>query len=221
MRAYDELYLGNARKVLANMLDHAVNRRGIDLDKFFALFKISTIANRFQNGDCSLIAGRSGAELCEMVMEESGIEAKAPVANSAVQGTVLSVRSREYWAGWALAYYQWFSGLSFEQIDRNIPINEIREMHSPYHEMDIRSFCDEMDRRLAAKQTQETRLRFYRMRLGLSQRQLAEAADIPLRTIQQYEQRQKNINHARSVYMLSLSKVLRCSQQDLMEKDYY
>ena len=87
--------------------------------------------------------------------------------------------------------------------------------------MDIRSFCDEMDRRLAAKQTQETRLRFYRMRLGLSQRQLAEAADIPLRTIQQYEQRQKNINHARSVYMLSLSKVLRCSQQDLMEKDYY
>ena len=41
-----------------------------------------------------------------------------------------------------------------------------------------------------------SRLQEYRRRIGLSQRELSERADVPLRTIQQYEQKQKNINHA-------------------------
>ena len=47
-----------------------------------------------------------------------------------------------------------------------------------------------------AKERQMSRLQEYRRRIGLSQRELSERADVPLRTIQQYEQKQKNINHA-------------------------
>lgn len=218
-RAYDELYLGAARRVLAHILDHAVNQRGLELTQFYKLFLISSVAERFQGGDCSIVAGRSGAELVEMVLEETGMarDAKTPSENNEDGMLLHEGRSREYWTGWALAYYQWASGASFKQIDRAVPIKEIRGLYPLYHEMDIRKFCDEMDRRTAVKRGTETRLKYYRTKLGLSQSQLAEAAEIPLRTIQQYEQRQKDINHARSENVLRLSKVLHCSQQALME----
>ena len=41
---------------------------------------------------------------------------------------------------------------------------------------------------------------------------------VPVRTIQQYEQRQKNINKAQAEYLVVLAKVLCCEAGDLMEK---
>lgn len=54
-------------------------------------------------------------------------------------------RSKEYWTGWALAYYQWITSLSFAEIIKYIPINDIVELYIPYHEMDIRQFIDKMN----------------------------------------------------------------------------
>ena len=62
-----------------------------------------------------------------------------------------------------------------------------------------------------------SRLQEYRRRIGLSQRELSERADVPLRTIQQYEQKQKNINHARADYVIRLAKALYCRPEDLLE----
>ena len=39
-------------------------------------------------------------------------------------------RSEEYWAGWALAYYQWEAGMSFEEINLYVPIKEVMSMLS-------------------------------------------------------------------------------------------
>ena len=64
----------------------------------------------------------------------------------------------------------------------------------------------------------ETNLKLFRQRAGLSQRELAEQSGVPLRTIQQYEQRQKNINKAQAEYLVMLSRVLCCGMEDLMEK---
>ena len=47
--------------------------------------------------------------------------------------------------------------------------------------------------------------------------ELAEISGIPLRTIQHYEQRQKDINHARAENLIILSKVLNCKVEDLIE----
>lgn len=64
----------------------------------------------------------------------------------------------------------------------------------------------------------ETNLRLLRQRAGLTQRRLAELSGVPVRTVQQYEQRQKNINKAQAERLVRLSKVLCCGIGDLMEK---
>ena len=126
-------------------------------------------------------------------------------------------RSEEYWTGWALAYYQWETSMSFAEITRYVPILDIQALYSPYHEMDIRQFCDKMNELYQAAKP-ETNLKLFRQRAGLSQRELAEQSGVPLRTIQQYEQRQKNINKAQAEYLVLLSRVLCCGMEDLMEK---
>ena len=53
--------------------------------------------------------------------------------------------SPEYWAGWAVAEYQWFTGRRFKDIFERIPLSKIIGMYSVYHEMDITSFIDTME----------------------------------------------------------------------------
>lgn len=137
--AYDELYLRQARTSLARMLDYAVNDLGFELNYFWELFLTSGIAKKFGEGDCSLIAGRSGVEIAYMVLENSGIP------NQYIKPKYTSYRSREYWTGWAIAWYQWKKGLSFEAITALVPISDIRALYDPYHEMDIRQLEDRLD----------------------------------------------------------------------------
>ena len=64
----------------------------------------------------------------------------------------------------------------------------------------------------------DTRLKALRKRAGLSQRELSELSGVPLRTIQQYEQRQKSINKAQAEYLVQLSQVLCCHTAALLEQ---
>ena len=64
----------------------------------------------------------------------------------------------------------------------------------------------------------ETNLKLLRQQNGLSQKELAEISGVPLRTLQQYEQRQKNINKAQAEYLVSLSTALNCSVEQLIER---
>ena len=83
--------------------------------------------------------------------------------------------------------------------------------------MDIRHFVDQMNE-LYVGAKKETNLKIRRKRLGISQSKLAELTGIPVRTIQQYEQRQKNINKAQVEYLVVLARVLYCRVEDLVEK---
>ena len=55
-----------------------------------------------------------------------------------------------------------------------------------------------------------------RIKNGLSQSQLAKASGIPLRTIQQYEQRQKDLSKARAESLLALARALHCDPSALL-----
>ena len=211
IRAYDKLYLEKARTALGRMLDYGVNDRGLRLRMFYDCFLASEIAMRFGNGDCSLLAGRSGTELAMIVLEESGLSPE-PAASSPI-----NIRRPEFWAGWALAFYQWQTALSFEEIDSAVPVETILKLYSPYHEMDILQFCDRMNE-LYRTANPETNLKRIRKSAGLSQSQLAELASIPVRTLQQYEQRQKDINKAQAEYLFLLSRALCCRPDALLEK---
>ena len=52
---------------------------------------------------------------------------------------------------------------------------------------------------------------------GMSGVELAEASGVPVRTIQQYEQRQKSINKAQAEYLMMLARALHCNAEALIE----
>lgn len=83
--------------------------------------------------------------------------------------------------------------------------------------MDIRQFADKMNE-LYRLRKPETNLKRYRTLSGFSQSMLAERVGVPVRTIQQYEQRKKEINKAHAETLLRLAKVLNCNMEDLIEK---
>lgn len=64
---------------------------------------------------------------------------------------------------------------------------------------------------------QMTNLKQKRLEADLSQSELSKLSGVPVRTIQQYEQRQKNINSAKVESVLSISKALSCNINDILE----
>lgn len=211
IHAYDKVYLEKARTALGRMLDFAVYDLKFDVAEFFDLFIRSGIAKRFETGDYAVIAGMSGVELAYEVLEKSGINTKRIKPNYSIN------RSEEFWAGWALAYYQWETSMSFAEIIRYVPIKDIVALYLPYHEMDIRQFVDKVNAMYKSAKP-EANLKLLRKKAGLSQKALAELSGVPVRTIQQYEQRAKNINKAQAEYLVMLARVLCCNVEDLMEK---
>ena len=189
------------------MFDFAVYDLEEDLTDFYQKFLKSRISSQFERGESTVIVGKSGVELTlEIIGDEKLASKYRPVAN----------RTPEYWCGWGLAYFQWYSGLTFKEIDNYIPVSEVLAMYSPYHEMDISQFCDKMIE-LYNKRKNDTNLKAIRLNAGLSQSDLAEISDIPVRTIQQYEQNQKNINAAKAETVVKLAKALNCTVEALME----
>ena len=209
--AYDRIYLESARASLARMLEFAVHDLDYDISTFFELFITSGIASSFANGDPSTVVGKSGVELAYDVLERCGVDSVR------IETRVTGERSPEYWVGWALAYYQWLTARSFRYINDLVPIAEVLGMYTPYHEMDIRQFADKMDQLVHNTKSQKN-LKAIRMAAGLSQRDLSVASSVPVRTIQQYEQGQKDINKARAEYLVMLSRALKCSPEDLLEE---
>lgn len=211
IHAYDKIYLDKARIAMGRMFDFAVYDLHYNLADFFNLFISSGVATRFEQGDFTLLAGMSGVEISYEVLECSDIVIERMKPNYTFN------RSKEFWAGWALAYYQWHTALCFSEIIRYIPITQILTLYSPYHEMDIRQFVDKMNALYKASKP-DTNLKLLRRSSGLSQRELSELSGVPVRTIQQYEQRQKNINKAQVEYLAMLSQTLCCEIEDLIER---
>ena len=211
IRAYDKVYLDKARTALGRMLDFAVYDLKYDIAEFFDLFIKSGVAKRFETGDFAVIVGMSGVELAYEVLDQSGVKCER------IQPNYTASRSEEYWTGWALAYYQWETSMNFAEIVRYVPIKDIIALYQPYHEMDIHQFVDKVNAMYKAAKP-ETNLKLLRQKAGLSQRELADLSGVPVRTIQQYEQRQKNINKAQAEYLVVLAQVLCCEVGDLMEK---
>ena len=209
--AYDKVYLEKARTALGRMLDFAVHDLKYEANDFFDLFIESGVSTRFETGDYTVLVGMSGIELAYEVLDKSHTLYKRIVPNYTVN------RSMEYWLGWALAYYQWETSLSFAKLTQFIPLRDIAALYYPYHEMDIRHFVERMNELYRIAQP-ETNLKLLRQHMDLSQRDLAILSDIPIRTIQQYEQRQKNINKAQAEYLIRLSRALCCNVEDLIEK---
>lgn len=211
-RAYSESYLSDAAENLGDMLAYAVNDCGYDADTFFNWFIISGLADQFGKGNPKYIAGLSGVELArEVVFQTNG-------TRPTVKDTQDIDRDSTYWAGWALAHYQWFSGLRFADLVRGgLTISRIKSLYI-LHEADISKFIEVADSILATTMsTQPTRLKAIRKARGFTQQELSDASGVTLRMIQLYEQRRNNINEASAASVFSLANALGCQPIDLME----
>ena len=207
--AYNELYLHRVQCVLGDMLHYAVYDLKQDLGAFYRAFINSGIAYRIGIGEPKYAAGMSGAEIAYDVIEKTSGE------KIDVEPSYAYDKSPEYWAGWAVAYYEWCSSISFERIEEVISINDIVLMYHPYHEADITKFVDEMDKRFAVKK-EVSRLARLRAYADLTQKALAERSGVSVRMIEQYEQGKKDINKASVSTIYQLSRALHCRMEELI-----
>lgn len=99
----------------------------------------SGIADRFGRGDFTVIVGQSGVELAYDVLEQSGISRKRVKPNYPVD------RSVEYWTGLGPGLLSRGDRTFLCEINAYIPIRQVSAFYHPYHEMDIRQFCDRMN----------------------------------------------------------------------------
>ena len=212
IRAYDELYLPGAQNILGHAVDYAIMTLAIEPNAFGNALAVSESAKQFSEGNPRYVAGMNGCELARAVLDDVG--ADYPEA----EDEMYLDKSPEYWAGWALAYYQWSTAFSFMEILRAVSLEDIIRMYPLYHEMDLSHFADQMNR-LMKEAYPQTRLRERRSNCGLSQSELADQADVPLRQIQLFEQGQRDINKTSAITLLKLSKALHCRMEDLLEPD--
>ena len=112
-----------------------------------------------------------------------------------------------------LAYAQWHFNKPYAAIIAAIPCSTILGHYFPYHEMDIMHSMD-----LIAKYLKPIcPLKGIRKKRKLSQTQLANLSNVPLRTIKAYEQGTVDIAKAQAETLYSLAQTLHCTIEELIQ----
>lgn len=210
-RAYQETYLSKAQAALGDAFDYAINTCRISGADFIKLFTASSVSRRMENGEPAYLAGKSGIEIAaDVLLESTGKQLEAEPQEH-------FGRSREYWIGWAVCYYQWFSARSYSDIFKVLSYEDLENMYYTLHEADITKFVDIADEKIR-EQFKDTNLKRIRSSYGCTQAELAKRSGVSLRSIQMYEQRKKDINKASADALYRISRVLGCSMESLLEK---
>lgn len=211
MSAYSELYLDDAMSSMGEMCHYAVCDCNLDTDTFFDVFVSSNICYQFERGNPKYIAGKSGVELAREVWRQM-------TGESLLQPPLYCLdRSAEYWAGWVLAYYQWYRNESFQNLSkRGLNLSKTVSMYV-LHEADITKFVTAADQVLEMHGRDDvSQLKRLRKYYGLTQKALSESSGVTLRMIQLYEQGQNDLSKAQAHVVQSLARTLHCSVKDLI-----
>ena len=154
--------------------------------------------------------GMSGAELAiEVIKETTGLYPET-------DGIRPFSRTPDYWLGWSVCYYQWLRNITYRDIFSVTNYDEIISLYKTLHEADVSKFAEIMDS-IRKDRRPETNLKRLRLSYGVSQSELSAASGVSLRSIQMYEQRNKDINKSQSETLWNLSVVLGCRMEDLLE----
>ncbi len=211
IHAYQECYLNSAKRNIGIAFDYAINVCKISGADFVNMFLISNISKRIENGEPLYLKGKSGIEIAKEIIEQSTgkeIEYKEIINYE---------KSKEYWIGYAITYYQWYSNKKFRLIFNAISYYDLEKMYFTLHEADISKLVEILDD-IFKKKYPDTNLKRIRMEANLTQTELAKRSGVSLRSIQMYEQKNKDINKANVTSLYMLSKALNCNIEDLIEK---
>lgn len=203
-------YLDDTRETLGALFDIGVNQWGIQGEALAQAFVASGVAQEFERHNPVFVSGKSALELLRLLQPYLNCAEDSPTKAQIVP-------LKDYWLGWILAYYQYKTGKPYQYIFDAIPYDELVGMYYPLHEAPEEKFVEILNERLQWAHL-PTRLSRQRKICGISQKELAEKTGVSLRSIQLYEQRQKNINHAAAETLYRLAFVLHCSMENLLER---
>lgn len=202
IHAYDEYYLDMAQRKLGSMYEIAVYQEKLTVDEFSERFSKSYISKAIGEGNPIYIAGKSANELLGLVLGKQLEETE--------QNTLASP---EYWAGWVLAYAQWYLNKSFAEIIKAYPCSKLLLNYFPYHEMDESATVELIQKSMP----HECPLKTWRKKLQLSQTELANISGVPLRTVKAYEQEKLDISKAQADTLYKLARTFNCTIEDLIK----
>ncbi|MBQ8803163.1 MAG: helix-turn-helix transcriptional regulator [Tyzzerella sp.] len=169
---------------------------------------MSRIGDAFSKGEIRYIAGMSGIELADRILKEYSITIETKDYDLRVDYPA------EYWCGWILAYFQWYTGKTFSQLQKKISFKNLMNLYGVLHEADVSKAVEVLSRFL---EDVSTRLAKARLNAGLSQSELAKESGVSLRSIQMYEQRNNDINNAQYNRLCAIAKALHCKIEDIIE----
>ena len=210
IKSYDVKYLDGVAVNIGTMFEYAV-ACGYAPKIYWNMFVSSKVAKQIEKGNPRFLVGYSAIDLLNLV-----VNADATNENLLDPKPFFS-RSQFYWAGWALAQYQNYKATSFFNINQAFPIEKVLALYDTLHEADITKFFSVADECINL-QKKSTNLKRIRLAAGLSQKQLAQKAEVSIRNIQMYEQRRNDINKAQADILFRLSKTLGCNIEDLFEE---
>ena len=212
MCAYNESYLSNAMTNLGDMFDFAVNGYKKSGEEVWQKFAASDFASEFGKGNPKFVVSVSGIELfCALYH----VDMSTAVLSDMMTFSSLS-KSPEFWCGWILAYYQWSYNTTFVAIQKKLSLKKLLSLYPILHEIDEQRAAEMLYERLT--KSAPTRLAILRKERELSQSELAALSGVHLRSIQLYEQRNKDINKAQAETLHALAKTLCCSIENLLER---
>lgn len=207
IHAYDEMYVEGAMQRLGDMLEYACMDCGYDPDSFWKMFLDSGVARRFEIGDVSVIAGKSGPELAREILRDIDHRTECP------EPAWREDRSDLYWSGWVLAYFQWYENLPFSEIWNSISIRMLQKMYPTLHEADISKAVDTMEGMM--KKTRKNSVQNLRLVRGLTQKQLADRAHMTVSQLQRIEYGERKVENLSLKTAIALAKALGVDVEEL------
>lgn len=202
IHAYNKLYLDTVMHNLAALFDLAINIENIDSDTFADMFSNSIIARGIEEKSPDILAGKSAIEMLMIIL------------NKNVENTEISSnRTPQYWAGWILAYAQWYLNKSFKDILNVMPFSTLISLYYPYHEANEMKVI-EIIQKLFPKTSS---LKEMRRKRKLTQEQLSLLSGVNIRSIKSYEQKENDILKAQIETILMLAEALDCSIEELIK----
>lgn len=205
----DNTYTEDAADALAGIFDIGVNNCGLSGEQVSHAFVSSGMAEQFEKCNPKFVAGKSGTELVELLLEYMQIELRLSAYTE-------FDRTPQYWLGWSLAHYQSETGRLYKSIFNLFGYERLLNMYWPLHEAPLSKFYQTLEDAFR-EPSRPTRLKMQREAACISQSQLAKQSGVGLRSIQMYEQRNKNIDNASAATLVKLSRALSCEITDLME----
>ena len=202
IHSYSSVYLPFLSENIGLMVEY-VDRIGINVNIFWSTFVNSNASRQIEKGNPKYL----NMSFCDLLLDiyDGKVEGRDFVANS----------NCYYWAGWVLTQLQYYTGYSFNKINKYLSLDTVINLYSKFHEADINKFIDTAMEYF--KKEDESNLKKIRKARGLSQRKLSELSMVHIRSIQMYEQRNNDINKAQGETLYRLARVLGCNIEDLLE----